>query len=228
MRHSGKARQAAFKLLLKSLLGLAALILAGVVARWLSGFLAALIGALAGLWALFALFVLGFFRDPDPRVPADPKAIVAPAHGKVDVIDEVHEPAFLGGRCRRVSIFLSVVDVHVQKAPVAGTVACLNHSPGRFLNAMRTDCGQFNENVFVGLESDEAPGERIGVRLIAGLIARRIVPWVQPGAKVARGQRISLIQFGSRVDCYLPPSARICVKLGDRVRGGETVIATRT
>lgn len=227
MRHSGKARRAAIKLLLKSLLALGALILAGFVARWLGTLSGAVTGALMVLWAVFAVMVLFFFRDPDPRVPGDSRAVVAPAHGTVDVIDEIKERVFLGGRCRRVSIFLSVFDVHVQNAPVAGTVALVNHTPGQFLNAMRTDCAQFNENVFLGFESSEAPGEKIGVRLIAGLIARRIVPWVKPGETVTRGQRISLIQFGSRVECYLPLNAKVSVKLGQRVRGGETVIAVR-
>jgi phosphatidylserine decarboxylase len=215
-------------MLSQSLLALLGLILAGLVARWLGAFLGAIAGALVVLWALFALFVVNFFRDPEPQVPGDPRVIVAPAHGKVDVIDETTEPLFLGGPCRRVSIFLSVVDVHVQNAPIAGKVAFLKHTPGEFLNAMRTDCARFNENVLVGFESSEAPGEKIGVRLIAGLIARRIVPWIQPGEPVARGQRISLIQFGSRVDCYLPLSAQISVKLGEHVRGGESVIARRS
>jgi len=177
---------------------------------------------------VFSLFSLWFFRDPNPRVPGDSNAIVAPAHGKVDVIDETTESQFVGGPCRRISIFLSVIEVHVQQAPVAGKISCLKHTPGEFMSALKLDSAARNENVLIGFDSSERPGEKIAVRLIAGVLARRIVPWITPGDEVERGERISLIQFGSRVDIYLPPSAQIRVKLGDKVRGGETVIAART
>jgi phosphatidylserine decarboxylase len=184
-------------------------------------------GFLFGAWVLFALLCFWFFRDPNPRVPLDADVIVAPAHGKVDLIDETTEPEFVGGPCRRVSIFLSVFDVHVQKAPTAGRIACVRHTPGQFLNAMRSESGTRNENVFVGIESSERAGERIALRLIAGAIARRIIPWAAVGEDVSRGERISLIQFGSRVTIYLPADAKVAVRLGQHVRGGETVIARR-
>jgi phosphatidylserine decarboxylase len=157
--------------------------------------------------------------------PTGKDLVIAPGHGKVDVIDTAAEPDFIGGECRRVSIFLSVFDVHVQNAPVTGRVALFKHTPGQYLNAMKTDSAKFNENVLIGIDTLEPGGEKIGVRLIAGLIARRIVPWVAQGDSIQRGERISLIQFGSRVDVYLPLRAKIKVKLGDRVIGGETVIA---
>jgi phosphatidylserine decarboxylase len=182
--------------------------------------------ALAGLWALFTTFTFYFFRDPDPMAPAGTNLVLAPGHGKVDVIDTTAEPDFIGGECRRVSIFLSVFDVHVQNAPVTGRVALFKHTPGKYLNAMRTDSAKFNENVLIGINAGEPSGEKIGVRLIAGLIARRIVPWVAENDDLQRGDRISLIQFGSRVDVYLPLRAKIRVKLGDKVKGGETVIAS--
>jgi phosphatidylserine decarboxylase len=122
---------------------------------------------------------------------------------------------------------LSVFDVHVQKAPTAGKIVCVRHTPGQFLNAMRSESGTRNENVFLGIESSERAGERIALRLIAGAIARRIIPWATVGEDVSRGERISLIQFGSRVTIYLPPNAKIEVQLGQHVRGGETVIARR-
>jgi phosphatidylserine decarboxylase len=122
-------------------------------------------------------------------------------------------------------MFLSVINVHVQNAPVGGKVAHFKYTLGQFLNAMRTECATCNENVLIGFESAEPRGARIGIRLIAGLIARRIVPWVNVGDEVARGERISLIQFGSRVDVYLPLNATIMTKVGDNVVGGETVIA---
>jgi phosphatidylserine decarboxylase len=198
-----------------------------------AGFLATLIGSamvafsilLILAWVLFALFTLYFFRDPTPRVPAGANLLVSPGHGKVDVIDTVAEPQFMGGDCRRISMFLSVLDVHVQNAPVAGTVAYFKHTTGQFLNAMKTESASCNENVLIGIEAAEPRGVKVGVRLIAGVLARRIVPWVAPGDAVARGDRIGLIQFGSRLDVYLPQSARIEIKLGDRVVGGETVLA---
>ncbi len=178
------------------------------------------------LCGLFVGFTLYFFRDPNPVVPGGANLVVSPGHGKVDVIDTTAEPDFMGGECRRVSIFLSVFDVHVQNAPVTGRVALFKHTPGKYLNAMRTDSAKFNENVLIGINAGEPSGEKIGVRLIAGLIARRIVPWVAQNDDLQRGDRISLIQFGSRVDLYLPLRAKIRVKLGDRVVGGETVIAS--
>ena len=135
------------------------------------------------------------------------------------------EEPLQGGECQRISIFLSVFDVHVQNAPVTGRVAFFKHTPGQYLNAMRADCAQFNENVLIGIESVEPRGAKVGVRLIAGLIARRIVPFIAQNDAMLRGERISLIQFGSRVNVYLPKSAKIKVQLGDRVVGGLTVLA---
>ncbi|HPU56561.1 MAG TPA: phosphatidylserine decarboxylase, partial [Verrucomicrobiota bacterium] len=125
----------------------------------------------------------------------------------------------------RISMFLSVLNVHVQNAPVGGRVAFLKYTEGEFMNAMKTECAECNENVLIGFEAAEPAGVKIGVRLIAGVLARRIVPWVQVGDEVARGDRISLIQFGSRCDVYLPMSAKIRVRVGERVVGGETVLA---
>ncbi len=207
--------------------GVLALLAGALLAKYIGSFvLEYLTWALVGLWVLFTGFTFYFFRDPDPMVPTGPNLVIAPGHGKVDVIDTTTEADFMGGECQRISIFLSVIDIHVQCAPLTGRVACFKHTPGQFVSAMRTDSAQFNENVLIGLQAAEPPGEKIGVRLIAGLIARRIVPWVGPGDDVKRGERISLIQFGSRVDVYLPGRAKIKINLGDRVIGGETVIAS--
>jgi phosphatidylserine decarboxylase len=203
------------------------LLAGGVLATVVGSIVAAVATTLIGLWVLFALFSLNFFRDPDARVPSDPNAIVAPAHGKVDFIEETVENEFVGGPCRRVSIFLSIFDVHVQNAPIAAKVLYLRHCPGKFLNAMKTECSSQNENVLIGFESNERAGEKIAVRLIAGLLARRIVPWAAVNDLVERGERISLIQFGSRVDLYLPLATTLRVQLGDKVRGGETIVAVR-
>jgi len=180
---------------------------------------------LLAMWVVFALFAFYFFRDPDAMVPTGKNLVIAPGHGKVDAVDTTTEPDFMGGECQRISIFLSVIDIHVQNAPVTARVAYFKHTPGQYLNALNADSAKFNENVLLGLESAEPAGEKIGVRLIAGLIARRIVPWVQQNDSVQRGERISLIQFGSRVDVYLSRNAKIKVKIGDRVVGGETVLA---
>ena len=227
MRHSGKAAQAGLRLILLSLIAVIVVCGFGLLARVIGSVIALVSWSMVVLWLLFAVFTLYFFRDPQPVVPSDAGSIVAPAHGKVDLIDETEEPEFVGGRCRRISIFLSVFDVHVQNAPVAGAVAYLKHTPGSFLNAMKTESAAHNENVLVGFDSTDKPGERIGVRLIAGLIARRIVPWVMTGDRVERGERISLIRFGSRCDIYLPLTVEVAVRLGEHVRGGETVVARR-
>lgn len=227
MKHAGKATSAALKIIYWSLFALLGLALAGMLARLLGEFLIVIASALIALWVLFCLFCFYFFRDPNPTVPQDKKVVVSPAHGTVDVIDETQETEFMGGGCKRISIFLSVMDVHIQRSPVAGKVALCRHKAGQFLNAMRTDCAAFNENTLIGFESSERPGEKIGIRLIAGLIARRIVPWIKPGDVVARGERVSLIQFGSRCDVYLPLDTTIRVRLGDKVKGGETVLAER-
>jgi phosphatidylserine decarboxylase len=177
------------------------------------------------IWFVFAVFTLYFFRDPNAKVPAGAGLVVSPGHGKVDVIDTVTESQFLGRDCQRISMFLSVLNVHVQNAPVSGKVAYLKHTEGQFLNAMKTECATCNENVYIGFNASDPREEKIGMKLIAGVLARRIVPFVEVGDELARGDRISLIQFGSRVDVYLPHSAKIKVKLGDRVVGGETVLA---
>src|SRR2546426_12465097 len=227
MKHKGKATQAALKLIFWTLVALLCVVVIGFASSLLGSFLTGIARFLFGLWLLFSLFCLWFFRDPNPNVPSDANVIVAPAHGKVDVIDETSEADFLGGRCQRISIFLSVIEVHVQKAPVAGKIAYLEQTPGQFMSALKRESGAHNENVLIGFESSEKPGERIAVRLIAGVLARRIVPWISVGDEVARGERISLIQFGSRVDVYLPTTASIQVKVRDKVRGGETIVATR-
>ena len=226
MKYSGKARKAAFKIILLSLVAgfvIWALIAFGALLTTIVSAVA--VPMLLILWVLFAVFTLYFFRDPDPHVPMGANLVLAPGHGKVDVIDTTTEPVFLGGECQRVSIFLSVLDVHVQNAPVSGKVALLKYTMGQFLNALKTESATYNENVLLGFESTDPAGQKIGVRLIAGVIARRIVPFVQQEEEVKRGDRISLIQFGSRADVYLPLTAKIRVKLGDHVAGGETILA---
>ncbi len=225
MKHSGKASAAALKLIALSGAVVLALLLAALIGKYLATFVLQISWVFGVLWALFVAFTFYFFRDPEPLPPSAPGLVIAPGHGKVDTIDTTTEPEFMGGECRRISIFLSVFDVHVQNSPVMGRIAFFKHSPGQYLNAMRADCAQFNENVLLGIESVDPRDTKVGVRLIAGLIARRIVPFVAQNDAVLRGERISLIQFGSRVDVYLPMNTKVKVQLGDRVVGGLTVLA---
>lgn len=170
-------------------------------------------------------FTISFFRDPRRDVAADPKAIVAPADGKVVEVETAHEPRFLKADAQMIAIFLSVFDVHVQRAPVAGEIRFVEYSPGKFLDARNPQCAVFNENRVIGIEA--ADGFRVTVRQIAGLIARRIVGWAEQGAELAKGERIGMIRFGSRVELYLPLDCEVAVKVGDYAKGGETVIARR-
>ena len=225
MKHSGKAAQSALKLIGLSFAAVVVLLAFAFLGKVIGTFLLNITWVLFAVWALFMVFTFYFFRDPDPMTPTGANLVIAPGHGKVDTIDTTTEPEFMGGECQRISIFLSVFDVHVQNAPVTGVIAFFKHKPGQYLNAMRADSAQFNENVLLGFESLEPAGAKVGVRLIAGLIARRIVPWVMQNDPVLRGERISLIQFGSRVDVYLPKSAKIKIQLGERVVGGHTVLA---
>ena len=225
MKHWGKARAAAMRLIWLTLVVLLAILLAAIVARFLSSLVIALSTALIFVWGIFVLFTLYFFRDPEAHPPDGHGLVLSPGHGKVDVVDATTEPRFMGGECQRISMFLSVFDVHVQCAPANGRVVFMKHAPGQFLSALRTDCGLHNENVLIGIEASDPAGEKIGVRLIAGVLARRIIPWVEAGEEIVRGERVSLIQFGSRVDVYLSSRAKVRVKVGDRVVGGETVLA---
>jgi phosphatidylserine decarboxylase len=225
MKHSGRAIKAASRLILIALIVVLVILAIGAVAVPKGSLSVVFFGLLPALWVIFALFTLYFFRDPDARVPAGANLVLAPGHGKVDAIGTATEPAFMGGECQRVSIFLSIFNVHVQNAPVSGKLAYFKYTTGKFLNALKAESAIYNENLLFGFEASEPRGQKVGVRLIAGVIARRIVPFAQQGDEVARGERISLIQFGSRVDVYLPRNARIKVQLNDHVVGGETVLA---
>ena len=230
MKHAGQARRAALKLIfLTGLAWCGAVLLGSIAVGGGTKFLLPeiIISFLAAVWIVFLLFTLYFFRDPTAKTPAGPGLVVSPGHGKVDVVDHLDDAPFMGGPCHRISIFLSVLDVHVQNAPVSGKIACVVHTPGKFVSALRADSAIYNENVLIGFDSTETAGEKIGLRLIAGVLARRIVPFVKVGDELARGERVSLIQFGSRCDLYLPLQYQIKIKPGDKVAGGETIMATR-
>jgi len=226
MKHAGKARRAGLRIIFLTLIPALAVAVICHFSRGAGEWVRALGAVILLLWVLFAAFTFNFFRDPEARIPAGKGFIVAPAHGTVDVVDETTEGEFMGGTCQRISIFLNVFDVHVQKAPVSGKLRFEKHCEGQYLSATRSDCGTFNENVLLGFVPTEFPDRKLGVRLIAGLIARRIIVWTTTDETVAQGERISLVQFGSRADVYFPAGAKLKCKLGDKVVGGETVIAT--
>ncbi len=173
----------------------------------------------AVVFAAAALAFLGFFRDPD-RVPPDlPGAVLAPADGRVMAVVELPDPWV--GQAVRVSIFLSPLDVHVNRAPVGGLVKNVEYAAGRFLAAYRPEASDENERCTLCLEGETA---RVAVRQIAGVLARRIVCRVRPGDTVRAGERYGLIRFGSRTDLLLPRGTEVRVRVGDRVKGGESVM----
>ena len=185
--------------------------------------------------ALLSVGVFAFFRDPERVVPQADSALVSPADGLVTLIEEVEPPRELQvddgsglaglpvGPVTRVSIFMSVFDVHINRTPVGGTVRRVVYVPGRFMNAELDKASEDNERQHILIERGD--GLKIGFTQIAGLVARRIVPFVKPGDIVAKGQRVGLIRFGSRVDVYLPVGTDAKVMIGQTVIAGETVIA---
>ncbi len=180
---------------------------------------------LGRIFYLATAFTLYFFRDPERLIPEGECLIVSPADGKVVGIDSVEHVPFIDGPAKRVSIFLSVFDVHINRSPIKGKIAYRHYSPGEFLAAFEPKASVKNEQNAVGIE--DADGYRILVKQIAGLIARRILCWKNPGDHVGAGERFGLIRFGSRTEIYMPLDARIEVKLGQRVQGGASVIARR-
>lgn len=198
-------------------------------ARWILLFFAllALLGAAisAWLWWFFFLlfvFTVAFFRDPERTAPPEPSLIVAPADGTVMDIVELDESQVLKTRTRRVGIFLSIFDVHTNRAPIDGRVVYRQHREGLCLDARHADCSEKNESMTWAFENSRVT---IVVRQITGAIARRIVAWAQVGDELKKGERFGMIRFGSRTELYLPLNAEVLVKTGDHVLGGSTVIA---
>src|SRR5713226_9994744 len=178
--------------------------------------------AASAVLVFLSLFVFSFFRDPERAIPAEPGAVVSPGDGRVVVVtDEEHE----GRAGKRVSIFLAVWNVHVNRSPAAGTITNLEYQPGKFLAAMRERASVENEQNVFTLSTDA--GEMV-FKQIAGLIARRVVSWKKVGDRVLRGERIGLVRFGSRVDVWLPKDAEVLVKMGQNVKGGSSVLARWT
>ncbi len=190
-----------------------ALVAAAILLGWVTR------PAWAAIPLLLAVFFLWFFRDPERAIPAEPGAVVSPADGKVTDVSIVD-----AGKDKqlRLSIFLSVFDVHVNRTPITGVVRDIRYQRGKFMNAMAADSAEQNEQNIVTVEGE---GQRVVFKQIAGLLARRIVFHPKVGDRVERGQRIGLIKFGSRCDVLMDASALANVKVGDRVKGGSSILA---
>jgi len=172
------------------------------------------------VFLILAALVLNFFRDPDRDVPQTPGLIVSPADGKiVQVVDETHE----GRPVRRLSIFMSPLDVHVNRAPIAGVIESVSYRKGTFGIAAKDEASIENEQNVFTLAGEQG---KVIVKQIAGAVARRIVFWKRVGDRLARGERVGLIKFGSRVDVLFEPGIELQVKVGDRVRAGSTILGT--
>jgi phosphatidylserine decarboxylase len=196
------------------------------VAGWLwNGAFWLPLAPVAVLW----VFVLSFFRDPERVIPTDPAALLSPADGTVTHVGEVDEPDFPGGRALRVSIFLSIFNVHVNRIPRTSRVVGLRYFPGAFLDARHEECAVRNEQLWIDLEETETP-RRLRVKQISGAIARRIVCWLKPGETVQAGDRLGMIKFGSRTEVLVPlgEPLEVKVKVGDTVRGGSTILLRYT
>jgi len=212
---AGLAELVIFSLLFGALT--AALAAGAVLLHWLLWIGCA---AAAATW----LEIAWFFRDPERTIPADQEALVSPADGTVTHVEEVDDPDFPGGRALRISIFLSIFNVHVNRLPRDGRVIALRYFPGAFLDARHAHCAQRNEQLWIDLE--ELSGRLVRVKQISGAIARRIVCWLKLGEKVKKGERLGMIKFGSRTDLLVPAGDRptVLVKVGDVVHGGATVL----
>src|SRR5574340_277038 len=171
---------------------------------------------------VLTLFVLFFFRDPERPVPPGDNLVVSPADGRVIVIKDIFEPTYLKQEVRQISIFLSVFNVHVNRTPIGGTVETVKYNPGKFHVASVDKASLDNEQTAMVINTGK---QKVLVKQIAGLIARRIVCYAKPGDGLRTGERYGLIRFGSRVDIFLPKDADLNVKVGDRIKGGRDVIA---
>jgi phosphatidylserine decarboxylase len=186
-----------------------------LAAGGLVGFKLYLLGA---FFLLVAFLVLNFFRDPDRNIPAEPEAVVSPADGRVV---QVAEESFQGRPLRRVSIFMSPFDVHVNRSPIAGTIREVSYHKGSFHVASQARASVENEQNVFTIEGNQGV---VAVKQIAGLLARRIVFWKRPGDALVRGERVGLIKFGSRVDVLLDPEVELQVKVGDHIQAGSSIL----
>ncbi|MEW5745615.1 MAG: phosphatidylserine decarboxylase family protein [Nitrospirota bacterium] len=190
------------------------------------GILTLLLYLVGGVWAallplLLTLFMLYFFRDPERNIPGGEDLFLSPADGRVILIQNVSGDACFADRSTEISIFMSPLNVHVNRAPCDGVVESVVHTPGKFISAFKPEASLQNENITMILKGT---GSRVLVRQVAGAIARRAVCRVKPGDRLKKGERYGIIKFSSRLDIYLPENTEIKVKLGDRVTAGETIL----
>jgi phosphatidylserine decarboxylase len=212
--------------------GLAELVLFSAACGLLTALFAVLVALVYWLFwipvavvLVFWAVIVFFFRDPDRTIPADPAALVSPADGTVTHVGKIEEADFPGGRAFRISIFLSIFNVHVNRVPRPGRVVDVRYFPGCFLDARHPECGVRNEQLWLDLEESDPP-RPLRVKQISGAIARRIVCWLKPGDRVAAGDKLGMIKFGSRTDVLIPADAaeEVRVKVGDKVKGGSTIL----
>jgi phosphatidylserine decarboxylase len=202
--------------------GIAAVVLLWVLRNSHSSFIISLTLFFSGLSLVLTFFMAFFFRDPDRIIPGGEGLLVSPADGRVIGIKDVPEKMYLNAEVKEISIFMSPLDVHVNRAPCDGKVVAVRYSPGKFMAAYKDDASVENENIVMVMDSGKG---KVLVRQVAGFVARRAVCRVKEGDILERGERYGIIKFSSRLDVYLPKDAEITVKLGDRVKAGETVIA---
>jgi len=218
--------------------GLAELLVMTLAAAVLCGLAAGLsaksAGVLSWLWgsisvsaAVIAVLIAWFFRNPRRDVPTEPGLVVSPADGTIVDIEELPFDEYVGGPARKIGIFLSIFNVHINRSPVAGRVVGLRYRPGKYLNALRPESARENEQLAVYLEETAAPHRGMIVRQITGAIARRIVCWLKPGDDLSRGEQFGMIKLGSRTELVIPDESGldIRVRLGDKVQAGTTVLA---
>lgn len=187
-----------------------------------AGYLSAFFYGVAAVCLFIVAFSFYFFRDPHREIPSDERTVVSPADGTVFGIEELASTPHYNGPCKRISIFLSVFNVHINRAPYDGTVESITYKRGQFRNAMGAATSELNEANTIRLNTPRGP---MTVRQIAGMVARRIVCKVEVGETLGKGERFGMIKFGSRTELYLPMDAEICVTLKDKVKGGATVVA---
>lgn len=188
-----------------------------VVIVWFTGIL-----WLEAIFVPLAIFVIAFFRDPERSIPTDKNSIVSPADGKVIKVEKIRDDRFLKAEALKISIFMNVFNVHVNRAPASGKVLNIIYNPGKFFNASLDKASMLNEQNALILEGPG--GRKFAFNQIAGLIARRIVCHAKAGMRLQKGQRFGLIRFGSRVDVFLPTDCKIAVKVGDKVSAGSTIL----
>lgn len=179
---------------------------------------------LAVIPGFFLIFSLYFFRNPERWADADPHDVLSPADGVVLCIENVEEPLYLKTQTVKISIFLNVFNVHVNRSPIRGRIEFIQYRAGKFLPAFKGHASEINERNYVGIRSADNPNWSVLVVQITGFVARRIVCWVKEGQNIMQGQRLGMIKFGSCTEIYLPAGTEILVARGQKVRGGETVL----